>query len=131
MEELLRQAVTVRENAYAPYSGYRVGAAVEGNDGRIWTGVNFENVSYGATICAERSAIAKMVTDGGREIAQVAIATQDGGTPCGICLQVIAEFSPDPEATRVLTVDEEGSVREFSLRDLVPFVFDSTKVKRT
>ena len=92
MYELAEQAV---EGAYAPYSGYRVGAALLTVDGKIYTGANVENSSYGATICAERTAAVKAVTDGQREFAAIAVAAPGTGAPawpCGICRQFLFEF---------------------------------------
>jgi len=94
---LVAAAREVREHAYAPYSNYRVGAAILGGAGRVYTGCNVENVSYGLTICAERSAISAMIADGERIIRAIAIVT-DGPvrvSPCGACRQVLTEFAED------------------------------------
>lgn len=93
---LFEAAEKVRANAYAPYSVYRVGAAVLDEQGRIHVGVNVENVSFGLTVCAERNAIGAMAAAGGKEIKAVVVVTDDGGTPCGACRQVLSEFAPDP-----------------------------------
>lgn len=128
---LIAAAREVRKEAYAPYSGYAVGAAILDANGRVWTGVNVENASYGATLCAERSAVMKMVTAGVQEIAILAVATTDGGTPCGICRQVLLEFSPDPSRVRVLAAGDQGETREYSLEELIPFGFKPDLGKRT
>lgn len=110
------------ERAYAPYSGYRVGAALVAVDGTVVTGCNVENASYGLTVCAERAAIARAVAEGKRDFRAIAIATDGSGaiTPCGACRQVLAEFAPD------LRVVSEGTRtrKEWSLRDLLPDPFD-------
>jgi len=131
MDALTQAAVAARARAYAPYSGYSVGAAVEDEAGRLWAGTNLENISYGATICAERSAVCRMVTEGGREIRRIAVATRDGGTPCGICLQVLVEFTPDPTAVPVIVVDENATAVEYRLSELLPRGFSSADVRRT
>jgi len=129
-DKLVQAARAVAANAYAPYSVYHVGAAVLDGDGRVFVGVNVENVSYGATICAERSAICQMVAQGGRAIRAIAVATKDGGTPCGICLQVIAEFCPDIASVDVYCVNEHGRIESMTLGDLLPFGFKSDMVPK-
>ena len=130
-EMLLESARAARVKAYAPYSGYTVGAAVLGNHGNVWTGCNVENVSYGASICAERTAIVKIVSEGCKEIQAIAVSTADGGTPCGICLQVLLEFSPDPNQMQVYTISDEGRSVSYVLSDLIPHGFSSDAVIRT
>jgi len=131
MNDLIRGAAEARELAYAPYSGYAVGAAVEGADGAVRTGSNIENVSYGGTMCAERVALFKMVSEGCRELRRVAVVTKDGGPPCGLCRQVLLEFAPDPAQVQVLVADTAGGVREYSLAELIPHGFASSEVNRT
>ena len=122
--DLVEAALIAREHAYAPYSRYHVGAAVEMEDGRTFTGCNIENASYGLSICAERVAVFSAVASGAREVRAVAVATEDGGTPCGACRQVLAEFAPrDGSPMRVLLVDAAGSVRETTLPALLPEAF--------
>lgn len=128
MEELLRWAWSVRERAFAPYSGYRVGAALVDDRGMTFVGTNVENASFGATICAERSAVVAMIADGGRRIERLVVVTKDGGPPCGVCLQVLAEFM-SIEAP-VLLGDESGAVREHRLGDFLPRPFASAAVER-
>ncbi len=126
---LVAAARAVRENSYAPYSGYRVGAAVLGGSGRMYTGVNVENASYGLTVCAERVAIWKAVSEGERRILAVAVATADGGTPCGACRQVMAEFgAPDMP---VLVCDAESTERRFTLEELLPEAFTGENLPKT
>ncbi|MCW5938699.1 MAG: cytidine deaminase [Fimbriimonadaceae bacterium] len=123
MKELLAAATAVRANAYAPYSVYLVGAAVLGSDGQIYAGCNVENVSFGATLCAERSAVSAMVAAGCSEIMAVAVVTRDGGLPCGICVQTMLEFAPDPSSVPVCCMADGGPSLELSLADLAPHSF--------
>ncbi len=116
-EALLDAACAVRQKAYAPYSNYYVGAAILTEDGRIFTGVNVENASYGLAICAERSAVFAAVTAGARRIRAIAVCTENGGSPCGACRQVLSEFAGD---VPVWLSDGRGYVRETSLHKLLP-----------
>ncbi len=129
-EELITAARGARRFAYAPYSRYDVGAAIRDAEGRLWTGANVENASYGLSICAERAAVAKMVSEGSRHIASVAVSTRDGGTPCGMCLQTLSEFAPDPESVMVIVTDDAGGISRHTLRDLMPFAFRSDGLGR-
>jgi len=116
-EELIRAACLARAKAYAPYSEYQVGAAVLVNDGRIFTGVNVENASYGLTICAERAAVCQAVSEGYRNILALVVCTENAGSPCGACRQVLVEFAGD---IPVWLVDAEGNGRETTLYALLP-----------
>lgn len=116
-KELIDTALAVREKAYAPYSGYLVGAAVLTASGRIFSGVNVENVSFGLTNCAERTAVFKMVSEGERAIVAVAVATSNAGSPCGACRQVLVEFAGD---VPVYLADTQGNVQETTLHALLP-----------
>ena len=118
-EELVQRAVAARERAYAPYSGFAVGAALLAADGRIFTGCNVENASYGLTICAERTALFKAISEGAREFEAIAIACGKGScAPCGACRQVLYEFAPD---LPVIMADAAGrEVREARLGELLP-----------
>lgn len=120
-EELQKAACEIRARAYAPYSKFRVGAAVLGGSGRIYTGVNVENASYGLTVCAERVAIFKAVAAGERSIQAVAVCTVNGVAPCGPCRQVMREFAGGPLAVYLL--DAEGHGRETTLDALLPDSF--------
>jgi cytidine deaminase len=122
LAELVSAARVVRERAYAPYSAYRVGAAVRTASGRIFCGCNVENKSYGATICAERSAIVSAVSAGERELVAVAVFTDAEALamPCGLCRQVIAEFSRD--ARVVAANPREHKLLSFSALFPDPFV---------
>ncbi len=126
-EQLIAQAIAARERAYAPYSHYRVGAAVLTADGRVFTGCNVENAVYPLTICAERVAITKAISEGAREIVAVAVVTENGGTPCGSCRQVIREFS-QPE-TPIYVAQPDGQYRQFTLEHLLPESFSAEDLK--
>jgi cytidine deaminase len=118
---LIQLALEVRERAYAPYSNYRVGAALVTPSGRYFTGANVENAAYPTSMCAERVAIFKAVSEGEREFVALAVVTGNGGTPCGSCRQVMAEFGLD---TVVLIADAQGVLRqEASLSELLPGAF--------
>lgn len=119
-QQLIQQAHDIRQKAYAPYSNYQVGAAILANDEQIYTGVNVENASYGLTNCAERTAVFKMVTAGAQRIQAVAIATTNGGSPCGACRQVLVEFAGD---VPVYLCDDSGRVTDTTLHTLLPHHF--------
>ncbi|MGE3127377.1 MAG: cytidine deaminase [Fimbriimonadaceae bacterium] len=126
MNPLVKEARRARAQSYCPYSKYAVGAAVQDVEGRVWSGCNVENVSFGLTVCAERAAVTKMVSEGGREILAVAVVTPDGGTPCGMCLQTLLEFAPRPDTVEVLVAKPEGEIRRYLLSELIPFGFASS-----
>jgi len=117
VDELLATAAAARQKAYAPYSRYQVGAAVLADDGRIYAGANVENASYGLTLCAERVAVVKAVTAGAARLLAVAVATENGGSPCGACRQVLVEFARD---IPVWLVDDAGHRHETTLYQLLP-----------
>ena len=119
-EALLQRAREARNNAYIPYSGYAVGAALLTADGKIHTGCNVENATYPATICAERVALTGAVAEGQRDFEAMVIVTSNGGMPCGICRQVMYEFAP---AMRVFIANDQGIVSEHILDDLLPGAF--------
>ncbi len=121
-KRLLEAASRVLPNAYSPYSGIKVSAAVLDDSGRIFTGVNVENVSLGLTVCAERNAVASAVAAGAKSIAAVLIASNIGPlTPCGACRQVIAEFA-SPE-TPVFIAFEGEIIEEYTIGELLPEAF--------
>ena len=104
--ELIQAAIAASANAYIPYSNYRVGAALLCADGEVYTGCNVESASYTPTICAERTALVKAISDGQRDFSAVAVVTRDGGSPCGVCRQLLFEFSPQ---MTVIMADLEGA----------------------
>lgn len=134
--ELICKALEARQKAYAPYSGFMVGAALLCKDGRIFTGCNIENASYGATNCAERTAFFKAVSEGYREFTAIAIA---GGrreaqsleycAPCGICRQVMSEFC-DPDAFLVILPRSEEDYKSYTLGQLLPLGFTSADIEK-
>lgn len=117
-EELIAAAIEARGRAYAPYSHFAVGAAVRGASGKIYTGANVENASYGASMCAERCAVFAAVNAGERELEAIAVTA----TPCGMCRQVLREFA-DPNTLKVFVARTEEDVREFTLANLLPESF--------
>ncbi len=125
-QELIDLATEARERAYAPYSHYCVGAALLGKSGQTYTGCNVENAVYSLTICAERAALFKAVSEGEREFERIAVVTANGGTPCGACRQVLAEFAPD---IRVLIAAPGRVIDETSVRDLLPNAFGASDLK--
>lgn len=121
LPELIQRALTVRDRAYAPYSRYRVGAALLTESGQIFEGVNVENAAYPSSMCAERTAIFKAVSEGTQEFSVMVVATDNGGSPCGACRQVMREFSPD---LKLVMVDGAGEiVLDTDLKELLPHSF--------
>ncbi|MDP1796255.1 MAG: cytidine deaminase [Planctomycetaceae bacterium] len=120
---LIDAACATRLRAYAPFSNYLVGAALLTTEGEIIIGCNVENISYGLTICAERVAVGTAVAAGKREFTAIAVATSNGGTPCGACRQVLAEFARDLPVYLV-NVDGGRTTVEMSLAQLLPGRFD-------
>ncbi len=125
---LAQTALDVREKAYAPYSHFKVGAALLGDTGQVFIGCNVENASFGATICAERMAVGAAVSQGVQHFVKLAIATgsQPPGSPCGICRQVLHEFSPDLE---IILVNPAGQLRRAILKDLLPLGFSGADLE--
>ena len=120
-QSLIELANEARRRAYVPYSNYRVGAALRTKSGRIFTGVNVENAAYPTSICAERTAVFKAVSEGEREFEVIAVVTDNGGSPCGSCRQVLAEFGLD---TLVVMADGGGKIRnEATVGELLPDAF--------
>ncbi len=121
--QLVKQAIEAQQRAYAPYSHYPVGAAVLTEDGRVHTGCNVENAVYPLTMCAERVAILKAISEGARHIRAVAVVTPNGGTPCGSCRQVMQEFGA-PEMP-VFIGRSDGNYRQRTLAELLPDGFSA------
>lgn len=118
---LIELASDARKNCYAPYSNYPVGAALRTKSGRVFTGVNVENAAYPTTMCAERVAVFKAVSEGERAFEVIALVTDSGGSPCGGCRQVLAEFGLD---TIVLIANGAGEIiSETTVKDLLPGAF--------
>ncbi len=119
--QLIHAALEARQWAYVPYSRYPVGAALLASSGKIYSGVNVENAAYPTTMCAERVAVYNAVSQGERSFLAIVVATSNGGSPCGSCRQVLAEFGME---TRVLTVNEHGDViLDANLSELLPGAF--------
>ena len=126
-QSLIDLANTARQRAYVPYSHYAVGAALRTKSGRIFTGVNVENAAYPQTMCAERVAIFKAVSEGEQEFEVISVVTDNGGSPCGGCRQVMAEFGLD---TVVLMADGSGKlVKETTVKELLPEAFTPDHLK--
>jgi cytidine deaminase len=120
-QQLIERALKARERAYAPYSNYFVGAALLTKSGKIFDGCNIENVGFTSTICAERTAVFKAVSEGEKEFEVMAVASLNGGFPCAVCRQVLAEFGMD---ILIIGADENGKVtHESPLTDLYPHAF--------
>ena len=128
LEKLITAAWEVRKNAYAPYSHFAVGAAVLTAEGRIYTGCNIENISYGLTNCAERTAIFQAVAHGEREFTHLAICTDTDiwTAPCGACRQVMLEFAPQMQ---VIMVNNRGERKQLSAAELMPDAFADFQIK--
>ena len=125
MDPLLQAALDARRNAHAPFSKFLVGAAIADSSGRIHTGCNVENATYGLTICAERVAVFKAISEGARKFTRVAVAADTDilTPPCGACRQILWEFCGDVELT---LVNPRGKTETFRLKDLFPRPFDAT-----
>ncbi len=127
-EELIEAATAVRENAYAPFSDFRVGAALETDDGEVITGCNVESASYGLTVCAERVAIWKAISQGKRKIKHIAVVadTEELTPPCGVCRQIIWELGGD---IPVILANLKGKTEVLQMKDLLPRAFDTKFLK--
>lgn len=127
-KELITKAKQAMTYAYAPYSHFQVGAALLAKDGRVFTGCNVENATYGATICAERTAVTKAVSEGVQAFEKIAIVASSGdyAAPCGICRQILFEFMPEGE---VVLWSEDAGEKVFSVSDLLPFGFRGKDIK--
>lgn len=126
-DDLLHLAALARQSAYVPYSHFAVGAALRADDGRVFTGCNVENASYGLTICAERNAVAHAVAEGARRFDAIAVVTENGVTPCGACRQVLAEFGP---RMTVIVADVAGNHRVYAMNELLPDAFTPDQLDR-
>lgn len=124
-EELKAAAIAMLDRAYCPYSHYPVGAALECSDGTVFTGCNIENAAYTPTICAERTAVFKAVSEGYTDFVRIAVAGRgdDYCVPCGVCRQVLQEFAPEIE---VICLNNKGEEMALPLKELLPHGFDSS-----
>jgi len=118
--ELVDLAQEARKRAYAPYSNFPVGAALLGRSGRVYTGANVENAAYPLTTCAERTAVTKAVSEGERKFQAIAVVTATGATPCGSCRQILREFGGPEGDLKVIVADTAGTVRSFTIAELLP-----------
>ena len=126
-QSLIDLANEARQKAYVPYSNYPVGSALRTKSGRIFMGVNIENAAYPQTMCAERVAIFKAVSEGEKDFEAISVVTDNGGSPCGGCRQVLAEFGLD---TVVLMADKNGRlIKETTVKELLPEAFTPEKLK--
>jgi len=125
MTKLMEAALAARDNAHAPFSKFKVGAAIEDETGRIFTGCNVENATYGLTICAERVAVFKAVSEGARKFVRIAVAADSDvlTPPCGACRQILWEFCGDIEVT---LVNLQGKTEIFHMKELFPRPFDAS-----
>jgi cytidine deaminase len=125
LDALIEAAIRARENAHAPFSGFKVGAALEAVDGRIYSGCNVENATYSLTMCAERMAIFKAISEGARHFKRMVVAadTENLTPPCGSCRQILWEFCGDVE---LVLVNLQGKTESFRLKDLFPRPFDAS-----
>jgi cytidine deaminase len=125
IDPLQTAALAARENAHAPYSNFRVGTALEDAGGRVHTGCNIENATYGLTLCAERVAVFKAISEGAREFRRIAIAadTDTLTPPCGACRQILWEFCGDIE---IVLVNPRGKSEVLRLKELFPRAFDAS-----
>jgi len=125
MDPLIQAALAARQNAHAPFSHFQVGAALEDSAGRIYTGCNVENASYGLTLCAERVAVFKAISEGARQFRRVAVVADTGTLtpPCGACRQILWEFCGDAE---LVLANLHGKTETYQLKDLFPKAFDAS-----
>ena len=126
--ELIEKAKNAREHAYAPYSKFKVGAALLTKGGKVYTGANVENATFGLTVCAERVALFKAITDGEKKFVKIAVVADKDEpiTPCGACRQVLSEFASD---LKIVCANLEGKTKRYSLRKLLPEAFEKFKKK--
>lgn len=124
MKDLMKAANTAMKNSYSPYSGIKIGAAVKCPSGNVYTGTNIENASYGATICAERSAITSAISAGEKQITEIAITgdIDDYAWPCGICRQVIKEFAS--KDIKIAVSGKNREMKEFTMDEILPNAFE-------
>ena len=127
LEKLLEQAIEAREFSYSPYSNYKVGAALLTREGPVYKGCNIESASFTPSVCAERTAIFKAVSEGYRDFVAIAVATSNGGSPCGVCRQMMREFAPN---LTVIVGDTAGNYQILTLPELLPHSFGPENLPR-
>ena len=129
-DDLVAAALAARARAYAPYSGYQVGAALVTEGGALYDGANVENASYGLSVCAERNAVMRMVLAGDGRPRTIAVATQSSppGSPCGMCRQVLLEFADRADQFRVIAVNPAGERLEWTVAELIPDGFTRSQL---
>ena len=135
-EELMLRAMEARHMAYAPYTGFAVGAALLCRDGPVYTGCHIENAALTATNCAERTAMFKAISEGNTDFREIAIVggpkgkePKDFCAPCGVCRQVMAEFC-DPETFRIVLMNGDGEIRDYLLKELLPLGFTGKALEK-
>ncbi len=127
-KQLIEKAIEAKKNSYSPYSKFKVGASVLTENNKIYTGCNIESAAFSPTICAERTAIAKAISEGERKISAIAVVGDSEWTyPCGVCRQVIREFADNN--TLIIIVKSIDEYREYSLEDLLPYSFGPEDLK--
>ena len=126
-DDLYQQAIKAMENSYSPYSNYKVGAALLTRSGKVYLGCNIENASYTPSVCGERVAIFKAVSEGERDFVAIVVATTNAGAPCGVCRQVMREFAPN---LTVIIGNTEGQYNILTLPDLLPHSFGPENLPR-
>lgn len=125
--DLIQTAIEASKRAYVPYSHYVVGAALQADDGTVFTGCNVESAAYSPTICAERTALVKAISEGYQQFDQIAVVTRNGGSPCGVCRQFLYEFSP---TMTIIIADLDGKVHHvMPLTELLPHGFGPSKLE--
>ena len=127
LDNLYQQAIKAMEYSYSPYSNYKVGAALLTRSGRVFLGCNIENAGYTASVCGERTAIFKAVSEGERDFVAIAVVTANAGAPCGVCRQVMREFAPN---LTVIIGNTEGQYKVLTLPDLLPHSFGPENLPR-
>ncbi len=125
---LFEKAREVSKNAYSPYSNVRVGASLITDNNNLFIGTNIENSSYGATICAERSAIFSAISSGEKKIKKICVYTEKGWSPCGMCRQVMKEFMKDEDI--IIICNQDGPVKKIKMIELLPYPFDEKNLQK-
>lgn len=129
LQLLVKSAIDAAKRAYAPYSHYPVGATLRASDGTLYSGCNVENAAYPAGICAERTALVKAVSEGKQQFDVIVVTSPNGGTPCGVCRQMLYEFAPD---LTVIVADMNGQIHgQWRLSELLPHGFGPSSLSKS